>query len=668
MMLRRTLPALALLASAHSLGYSATNSPANLYDAPDVIVTATRTARNTATIAAPITVITAAELRSRGTRFVVDALRDLAGLQVRSLNANPAQAELVLRGFGENGHGRTLVLRDGQRLNSPDMAGINWLQLPVSAIERIEILEGNQTTLYGDYAVGGVVNVITREAAEESASEVTAHAASHGTYGASLNTRQQLDEVTASAGLDWQTSDGYRRNGDYDTFNLRAGVETPLTSTLHLSLLGSYNNLESGLPGYLTRDAMRADPRQTITPDDKAETDNYNANLMLRWLATPEQELNANLIYNRRETLSKYFSSISFTDTDLDSLTFTINHRLDGLLLGREARLLSGFDLYFDRLKADRFGESDLQSRLLDATIDKESYGLYLIGESDLHEKLVLSLGGRIEAARYSATVNDASRTRLVDDHKTHTVEAFNASLIFRPDASAKLYANFSTLYRLPFLDEQVSYYGYGSDALYDDLDPERGLAGDLGIEWRFMHCWQAQLSAYLIAMRDEITYNPVTSRNDNLDRTRHQGVSSAITWHEAGRGKLRARYDFTDATFRSGAYDGNDVPLVPRHRFSLAGEADLPFDLALLATLNLCGNQPLGGDYANSSESLDSYTTVDLALRWQSQRHPTLSLLAGVDNLFDKSYANMGYLGFMTQGYYPAAGRTFKATLSCLF
>jgi iron complex outermembrane receptor protein len=667
MSLRHSLSTAAVL-SLTAACFAEPAATTNLYDAPPVIVTATRRARTPDTIPAPITILTAEQLRERGARHVIDALRDLAGLQVRSLNGNPAQAELSLRGFGENAHGRTLILRDGQRLNSPDLAGVNWLQLPISSVERIEILEGPQSVLYGDHAVGGVVNVITRDDARPARTEVAAQGGSHGAYGASLATRQATGQTRYTAGADWQTSDGYRRNGDYDSLNLRAGVDLPLTDTLRAALLGTYDHMANGLPGYLTREAMREDPRQTTSPDDEAETDTYNANLALRWFATPDQEVNTALIVNRREAASDFYSWMSFTETVVDSLTLTINHKLDGALLAKPARLLSGVDLYFDRLEADRFADAATSARLLNATVDKGSFGAFVNGEADLAEKLTLALGGRIELARYAADVVTPGGQTVVDDSKTHTVEALTASLLYRPASAVKLYASLSSLYRLPFLDEQISYYGYGSDTLYDDLDPERGLSGEVGGSWQFAPGWAAELNAYCMEMRDEIVYNPATSRNDNLDETRHQGISSALSWQRADLGMLRLRYTLTDARFSDGVNDGHDVPLVPRHHLSLTGQARLPLDLSLLATLNVCGNQYVGGDNANSAETLPSYATLDLALRYQSARRPDFTLLVGVDNVLDESYANVAYAGFQGTGYYPAPERTFKGALSYAF
>ena len=129
----------------------------------EVIVTASRVEEETTAVAAYVTVLTEEELSAAGQSTLVDSLQSLAGVHFRSTSGNAAQAEVSMRGFGENSHGRVLVLLDGRRLNRPDMASINWLEIPIENIERVEVVRGGSSVLYGDNAVAGVVNIITKQ-------------------------------------------------------------------------------------------------------------------------------------------------------------------------------------------------------------------------------------------------------------------------------------------------------------------------------------------------------------------------------------------------------------------------------------------------------------------------------------------------------------------------
>jgi len=128
----------------------------------EVVVTATRDTREIRKIPANITVIKSEDIEKSGATSLVDVLEKLAGIHFTTFSGNPSQAEIDMRGFGQNGHGRVLILLDGRRLNRPDMASINWLQIPINNVEKIEVVSGANSVLFGDNAVAGVINIITK--------------------------------------------------------------------------------------------------------------------------------------------------------------------------------------------------------------------------------------------------------------------------------------------------------------------------------------------------------------------------------------------------------------------------------------------------------------------------------------------------------------------------
>jgi iron complex outermembrane receptor protein len=103
----------------------------------DLVVTATRDPQEIRKLPANVSVITREEIQNSGAVTLVDILERQAGIHFRSYSGNTSQAFIDLRGFGENAFGRTLILLDGRKLNRPDMAGINWLQVPLGIIERV---------------------------------------------------------------------------------------------------------------------------------------------------------------------------------------------------------------------------------------------------------------------------------------------------------------------------------------------------------------------------------------------------------------------------------------------------------------------------------------------------------------------------------------------------
>ena len=150
------------------VSFSPLHAASNNDDTPvtmeEVVVTATRDKQETRKAPANVTVITAEEISKSGATTVVEVLDKLESIQFRTYSGNSSQAMVDMRGFGgENPFGKTLVLLDGRRLNRTDMASINWMQMPVNNIERIEVVRGPGSVLYGDAAIGGVINIITKK-------------------------------------------------------------------------------------------------------------------------------------------------------------------------------------------------------------------------------------------------------------------------------------------------------------------------------------------------------------------------------------------------------------------------------------------------------------------------------------------------------------------------
>ena len=157
---------LSILLAVFVPGLAAQESPRSDEDSVDVVITAGRTEEAEMKTPAHVTVISGKEIMASGEQSLVGVLEGLAGINFTSY-AGPEQAQIDMRGFGENSHGRVLVMVDGRRINSQDMQGIQWLSIPLESIERVEVVRGSSSVLYGNHSVGGVINVITKDSENE---------------------------------------------------------------------------------------------------------------------------------------------------------------------------------------------------------------------------------------------------------------------------------------------------------------------------------------------------------------------------------------------------------------------------------------------------------------------------------------------------------------------
>ncbi|HYG10161.1 MAG TPA: TonB-dependent receptor, partial [Pyrinomonadaceae bacterium] len=162
--------------------------------AEELTVTATRTQTRLGDTAASVVTLSAAELSTTAAVTLDDALRQVAGFQLfrraGSRTANPTTQGVSLRATGASGASRALVLADGIPLNDPFGGWINWGRVPRESVQSVEVLRGGFSHLYGSGALGGVINILTRQAAE--GTPVVSLEASYGS--------QQTPDVSLFAG------------------------------------------------------------------------------------------------------------------------------------------------------------------------------------------------------------------------------------------------------------------------------------------------------------------------------------------------------------------------------------------------------------------------------------------------------------------------------------
>jgi iron complex outermembrane receptor protein len=631
----------------------------------EVVVTATRIEKRAGEIPAGVTVVTGEEIRSAARPSLVDALEAVCGVQVRSLTGNPAQAEVSLRGFGENAHGRVLVLVDGRRLNRPDMAAINWLQIPVSNVSRVEVIRGAGSSLYGDNAVGGVINIVTLSGAEGAGSFVEAQGGSYGLRLVRAATSGADSRATYAASAEHYQLDGYR---DRSAFRSQGGggrASWEIGEALSMSLSISGQGVEYELPGALTREQMRMDRRQAVDPANGGRDAYWNVDAGLDAQMGGAQRGSLHAVYGRKDVRSDMASWFSFSDVLQDTVGLLPRYEWKGRWVGVDHTLFAGGDVYFDRLRVDRFGDETRTLRSVGATVERRAAGAYLREEAELGGWR-MGVGGRHDVAVLDAKASSPDGSTEIDQSVTHRVSAGEVSAIRAWGTAGRAFARVATVYRLPFVDEQVSYYGFGGDAFYADIALEKGWTAEVGGTLRAGTGFKAELTLYWLNMSDEIAYNNVTFRNENLDDTRHEGVEAEVSWQVANRLRLHGQYALSRSTFSGGANEGNDIPLTPRHTLSAGAVVDLAAGLSIEGTATRVSGSYFGGDYANAGGRLPGHTVVDLLARYSHARLASVEMFAGVDNAFGQKYSSLGYLGWDGEAYfYPSPERTFKAGVS---
>jgi outer membrane cobalamin receptor len=244
-------------------------------------VTAERHASPTAASSVPVTIIDRKTIVASHARNVAELLQGQADIVVRDTSGIGIKPQVDLGGFGESGPYNSLVLIDGRRVNSPDLSGVDWNQIPLDQIERIEILHGSGASLYGSGAVGGVINIITR--IPEAGGHVSVRLGSFGGKGAQASLGMDNGRTRVETHVSAFRIQGYRDNGGYNRFDGGLKAESDPSPELNLRLSGNYHHDRMGLPGALSAAQMATSRTQTKHPDDYARTNDGYADAGIGW-------------------------------------------------------------------------------------------------------------------------------------------------------------------------------------------------------------------------------------------------------------------------------------------------------------------------------------------------------------------------------------------------
>jgi iron complex outermembrane receptor protein len=263
-----------------------------------IIVSATRWETSGIPTSSSIKVITRDQIINSGAKNVTEVLQGQGGVQITDLFGDGSRSIIDMRGFGSAGSANTLILIDGRRINNTDLASPRLNNIFVKDIERIEITQGSSAVLYGDQAVGGVVNIITRRPTEFNAGIELGY----GSY----DYQSQIGHIShkfengtgVRVSAERKRSDGYRVNNDtsYDNGFINLSYEGDRSW-----IFGEYQRTDEDLelPGALTEAQLDVSRKQTLFPDDFNDSTNEVARIGGAFSITPDWDFAAEYTYSK---------------------------------------------------------------------------------------------------------------------------------------------------------------------------------------------------------------------------------------------------------------------------------------------------------------------------------------------------------------------------------
>lgn len=586
-------------------------------------------------------IITHEQMTATGTTSLAQALQTLGGIQLQDLSGTGTQVLLNLRGFGANANSNTLLLVNGIPLTNPDLAPPDISIIPLHNIEYIEITAGSESVLYGDQAVGGVINIITRAQAREKA----AFSCSAGSYNqrncyAAFYTHDKAWRLATT--LSAAHTDNYRDHNMYDQQYL-SGQGNYRYARGQINIDYNLANEIMQYPGALTAAQVRQNRRQATNDIDYFKNWNGYFHLQQEQQLSADWRLTTDFAARRMQGRGVLFSSFTQSRS-----TYFIKPTLKGKV--HQADILAGLD-----------GEIDgyhLGSAFGITNTNQQKYGVFGLMNLPLYTHLSLSAGARAaeQSVRLQTTATNDNLNRAV-------ATTIGLTYQLRPDLD--FYLRRAGSFRFPKADEDAE-----TPSGVNGLRTQRGIAYESGLSLHRAN-YSAKINLYQLNLRDEITFDPLQTpqqpfgANTNLSPTTRTGFSISGSDRLFDRLTLNGQYNYVNARFQNGINSGNRIPLVAESVIRAGADWSLQEHWNIYVEGLFTGSQFAANDYANVAGQVGGYTTYNFNIR---MHYPSFNASLHVNNIFNKYYYIYTAFQSGTDYFYPAAGRNVVLTVDYLF
>ena len=568
---------------------------------PDLVVTASRGPQPLADAPGSVSVITQQQIQDSGAREVDDVLRSVPGIDVLGYSGetqHPTSNSLGMRGLGGGAQGisRALVMVDGVPINDPFFGYIQWARVPIDDIDRIEVVRGGGSPLWGNYAEGGIINIITKQPGADHLT-LTSGGGNWGTYDTSLSGSYRLNDENALQGfLGFNGTHGYQAVPYFERapFNVPTSSDavnvhvrdtfTPTNdTTAHLSV--DYHNFRQQL--------------QTVIDSNAQEYVNVAGDIQKRF--DGGSSLTTALFYNHsnfRTNNSTYFPDefdLAATTQSLNEIhnvtaqnaggsliwSQPVNGWLKSYKLGVDFQYIDGHD-HADHFIAPDFSPTFFQTQ---GGGDQLFVGTFVQATFAPIEPLEVSVSGRLQVLNNTGGFDGSLGGFGPVPNQTYTSFDPRIDVRYRLPGGFTLRGAAYESFRAPNLGDQFYTYAAGGFVQLPNplLKPETLVGGEIGFDYTGQRL-RTQFTLYRTTVRDyivaEATTNPVYSpqgwfvvQNQNIAKVLAQGVEAQVDY-DFGQGFIgRLDYRLADSAPLKNPADpgsvGKQIIDVPLHTIS---------------------------------------------------------------------------------------------------
>jgi len=565
----------------------------------EIVITASRMPQLKSELPASTTIITSTEIETFGANNLGDIIKLTFGTFPKTNGFLGSQVSGSIRGSSAQ---QILILIDGQRINSPLLGGYDLGDILADDIERIEIVRGPGSALYGADAFGGIINIISKKAKNKEKLNIVLAPTifERGANNVLLSASGSKDGTDYGFSANSSGSPGFRENSDYTALKYSGDISRQFTNQFYSSLCFDVYNAKKGIPG-----------SQTFpTPSTRQEDNNQQFRLLTQYKASDSWDLKVNSSFNNME--QSFSADPKLNPYDRYKSYSSMYELQNDIRIDPNNMLVVGGEYRNDQSKSTLCGTH---------LVTNKAYFL----QDQLQLLNDLSLTASIRRDEYSI-YGDTSSPRL--------------GLTYKPVKGLSLWTSYGESYRAPTLNDLFSYY---KDPVWGvvmrgnkSLKPERSNSSELGMNWLVFTNTQISANYFSTKVNDLIEWRDISGM---FMLWEPRNIASAnISGYELGvehylQSELKIFFNYSGLIPKDSS-TGKDLVYRPRKQYNTGIQYNDKAGNSLGLFMRQVGARY---DNADNARSVDAYTVVNL--KYVVKVSPQAQLEFGAENFLNEEY-----------------------------
>jgi len=652
----------------------------------EVVITATQTENSIMKTASNISVISAEDIARLDAANVAEVLRTLPGISYT--NASGLEPKINLRGTKMGMSSGALVLLNGIPVNIGKFGYVDFEALPIENVEKIEVVKGPMSSLYGGNAARGVINIITKRGKDDFGGAVSAIVGSNNDRRLSALINGGNGKWDYNLNVKKREEDGYRDETYIDNFNVNGELGYWISDDVRVGGYVNVMNKERSLAKKLTEEERDEDPTQAT---DYSLTDNDDLITGINLDITKNLfDVKTTVYYkNRDKTYENYLMATSTPyleelEEDVFGMNSIVTYKGD--LMSRANKLSVGFDYDNDQidLTTTKAASKTIGIPYTEPYSKKsgdfasEVLGVFIQDEFSILDNLTLTAGLRYDYFEFDNDADyDFSQDGKYDYNDNPDYDKLNpkVSLNYQPIAKLGLYGSYSRSYRPPSIYDYYASGSYSSKNAYV-LEPETFTQYEAGL--RYQHAAWLNIDACVYHMliddmMDSAYEDGKYMGKQNIGEATTKGFELGLSGTPCKYFNYNVAYTYTDARYSDNIFtkSGNNIK---DNRITKVPYNALNVDLGFLLFENdafkvMWDNNVMAQDgFAMNNENTSTYNGYALVNTKLRLKYNDITWFVAVDNVLDKDYDGYAYTSSGTDYYYPADGATVAVGMEYKF